>query len=249
MRTRIDHVVPEVTDGSTCVAGVKLGRVDARRVAEGGSFRPSLVERIRDRTLGPCAYYAAFGMPGPRLRSWLSERQYLPASGTAWVNDPIASPDPRYAGWLDGLHFALVGCAAGDARRCREMRYGLPGEDRLPVRWAGFGVEGVAVGASEYSSWRDPLGPFQRSYFAAMVAHYGREQFERFWTSDAPLDDAFLAATGESLDDWTMRWTRADFGASMRGAKLRPVSVLLSLVIAGVLVGSAGLLSRFRQAV
>jgi hypothetical protein len=128
------------------------------------------------------------------------------------------------------------------------MRRRLPGDDRLPVRWANFEVDGVAVRADEYGSWRDPLGPSQRSYFAAMVAHYGRDQFERFWTSDAPLEDAFLAATGESIDDWTMRWTRADFGTPARGSKLRPVSVFLSLVIAAVLVGSAGLLSHFRQA-
>lgn len=241
--TRVSHVLPEATDGRTCISHVAVGVRDARRIAESGRLTAELVERFRAELLGACGFYAAFGNPGEGVREWLARQAYLPAARSSWVFVPLWDHefDPRW------LHFGYVECAAGRLESCREILWKRPGDDRRSVRFTEFDVPGVVVG-SPFFDWRDPLGPRGPTYLTDMVAHYGRERIARFWTSSAPLEAAFLEATGEPMSVWTQQWARAFVGVPDVGTRTRPRAALLSMVLVVAAVGAAGALSRLRQA-
>jgi hypothetical protein len=130
----------------------------------------------------------------------------------------------------------LVGCAAGDLDRCRSVLWGRPDPDARGLQFADFDVPGVVVG------WYGASG-----YLADMVAHFGRERFERFWTSDAPLEQAFEQAMGEPIEQYTMKWAQARVGVPDIGTRTRAAPALLAVVASLVVVGGAAALTRLRQ--
>jgi hypothetical protein len=249
------QLVPTTTDGRTCIAVTGFGSWDLRRFQQGHGLSPYSLSRIRERGLGACGFYAAFGLPGRHVASWLEHHNYAPVQDLDWVSDPLASPEPVGRGDHDEVRFsvdlAFVGCAAGDLARCRGAIYGDPDQGRLPVAWADFRPAGVAstraFGGPGGS--RHPLGPWTGSYFGDMIGHFGRETFRRFWTSDDSLHAAFAAATGEDLDEWTMRWARSYIGTPASGNRIPLGSAVSAVVLMGVLVATAAGFALRRQVV
>jgi hypothetical protein len=240
--TRVSQVLPEATDGHTCVSRIAVGVRDARSIAELGRLRGDLLGRIRADGLGACRLYAAFGNPGAGVRAWLAQSAYLPAARSS----RIFASWWEYGSMPEWLHFGYVECAAGNADRCREILWSRPGDDRRPVRFTEFDVPGVVMGAP-YFDPRDPLGPSGPTYLADMLAHYGRDRFARFWASDAPLEQAFADAMGEPIERWTMQWAQAEIGVPNVGPRMRAMPALLSVLVSLAVVGAAGALSRLRQ--
>ena len=134
-----------------------------------------------------------------------------------------------------------------------------PGEGWIAVERARFSPQGVLTGRGRWSSWwsgwqgayasRNALGWGARFFLADMVVEFGRDRFARFWTSDAPLEEAFEQAMETPLDEWTMRWARRYHGTPRTTGRFSSGSVLLSLLLAGVFVGAAGVYSRRRQVI
>jgi len=253
----IVHVVPEVTDGRTCIAIVHLGQWQAEAMRTGRGLYAYILMRIRREGLGACAFYAAFGLPGRHVSNWLEQWAYLPAGDTDWNADPLAGEplvSPMEAGRsgppMRRGDLTFLGCAAGDLGRCREAIDSRPGEDRLPVRWADFRPAGISAtgGRFEWRS-REPLGPWTDAYLGDVVGHFGRETFRRFWTSDDSLRAAFAAATGEDLDEWTMRWARSYIGTPASGNRIPLGSAVSAVVLMGVLVTAAAGFALRRQVV
>jgi hypothetical protein len=246
--TRVSHILPEAIDGHTCIARIAIGMRDARDIAATGTLNVDVTSEIRARVLGTCGFTAAFGLPGAGIRSWLALEAHLPAAHASWLNDPLADAgEPRYGDWWQqDLDFGFVGCASGDLERCRATLWSPPGEDRGSVQFTEIDVPGVVVGPPYYEV-RGPLGPSAQTFLADMVAHYGRERFARFWTSDAPLDEAFESAMGEPIAKWTMQRARAYIGVPDVGTRTRAMPALLSVLFSLVVVGGAGALTRLRQ--
>ncbi|MEO5567357.1 MAG: hypothetical protein ABIR92_02625, partial [Gemmatimonadaceae bacterium] len=76
--------------GQRCVSVLQLGREhrnSLRRMLRG--------EEAAEQIFGPCAYYAAFGMPGPHVRSWLQKRGSLLALSGSWTRAPERPPQSR----------------------------------------------------------------------------------------------------------------------------------------------------------
>lgn len=249
------QLVPTLTDGRTCVAVSGYPSWDLRRFERGRGFSPFTLEHMRERGLGVCGFYAAFGLPGRHVAAWLESHSYAPAQDLDWASDPLATPTPRNPTEQDevrgSIDLAFVGCAAGDTERCHEAIYSEPGKDRVPVAWADFRPAGVASprGYRGASRTRQPLGPWTESYFGDMIGHFGRETFRRFWTSDDSLHVAFASATGEDLDAWTMRWAQAYLGTPASGNRVRPGSIVSAVVLIGVLVIAAAGFAHWRQVV
>jgi hypothetical protein len=98
-----------------------------------------------------------------------------------------------------------------------------------------------------YWSVRHPLGWTSQVYLADMVNDLGADRFQRFWSSDLPVDGAFAAAMEVPLDQWTMRWARAQVGAAERGPGVLLSSAAVGLLLAGAMVGGAMALVTRRQ--
>jgi hypothetical protein len=252
------HVVPEVTDGRTCIATIHLNRAQSEAIRQGRGLSPYTLTRIRREGLGVCGFYAAFGLPGRHVANWLEQWAYLPARDLDWNADPLAAGGPLVSSLGAGRavppmrrgDLTFLGCAAGDLGRCREAIDSRPGEDRLPVRWADFRPPGISAtgGRFEWRS-REPLGPWTDAYLGDMVGHFGRETFRRFWTSNDSLRVAFAAATGENLDEWTMRWARSYIGTPASGNRVPFGSAASAVVLTGVLVAAAAGFAHRRQVV
>ncbi len=201
---------------------------------------------------GVCTYYATFGLPGRDVARWLATWRHLPAMGSDWSG---AEPEERYAEWRGyrrtWLDPGFLGCAAGHRMRCRRAIWNAPNRDVWPWMLARFAAPDV-LSFDRYRFYgfyadRHGLGPAGQEYLGDMVGRFGRERFRRFWTSDAPLEQAFADAMGMPLDEWTMQWARTYVGAFRTAGHLPWGSAALSLVLAAALVGAAGLYAGRRQ--
>ncbi|HEY6852614.1 MAG TPA: hypothetical protein VI139_00090, partial [Gemmatimonadales bacterium] len=113
---------PEATDGRTCLVVIPLGA------------RVSRVQFGVGSVLGPCAFYAAFGRPGPAIASWLGATDYYSAGVGDWRR---ARPRDYYdfaaalgymglgEAWIGIGHAGLTldgaACASGKLDRCRAV--------------------------------------------------------------------------------------------------------------------------------
>ncbi len=246
------HLLPEVTDGVTCVTIVDLGLGLGAFPAERTTVPRWAAQWTAERALGPCGFYAAFGIPGRRVREWLEQWAYMPARQPEWSGGSAEDRPPAVRsrrGTLEGFDFDFLSCADGRRERCSAAlsrgpygmrRVRLSAEDRMTglvrERWMPFATLA-----------RTPLGPAVRSFLADMVSEFGPERFERFWTSERDLQAAFANATGRALDEWMVQWTRRQVGEPELGTTVPLGSVTLSLLAVGLLLGGAGLVAIHRQ--
>ena len=209
------YLLPEATGGG-CVVVVDLGRW----------LRSAQMPRVLRRALGPCAYYHAFGPPGPHVRAWLERTGFQTAQEADWEDTDRAVAARRRGDPLvpEGRDFQRVmaavwerpyletleqtGCAAGRLAKCLRALDTPEGWFARQRRWPRLEAAGGFVRPG-------PLAPWWASepgYFLAdLVRDQGRERFARFWQSPLPVDSAFAATFGMPLelerrsDRWTAR--------------------------------------------
>lgn len=246
------YLLPQVTGDGSCFVVVELGRW--RR-------ETSLMPRVLRRALGPCAYYHAFGPPGPHVLAWLESTGFQPAAEADWDGSDGAAgfrrdadpPDPAgrdlativetvwqrpYLGTLE-----QTACAAGQLAACG----GVLGTPEHPYgrlrRWPALEASGVFLRPG-------PLAPWWASepgyFFADLVQDHGRERFARFWRSSLPVDSAFTATFGVPLDRYVSEWLRGDRTVRL-GSSIRTSSVLLSLLFVVLVVGAGAVFTTRRQ--
>jgi hypothetical protein len=240
--------LPEATDGRTCVAVAELGR-----------WRMPWPDRTHwlRRVLGPCAFYATFGPPGPRVRQWLDrgamQTAYVPTWDTA-VPRRLAAGDALTAGdtgIVQRIALAMTpprrsslehtACAAGQRDWCG--RY-LATDELAWARVGGdLGMPGVIANRASLLRWYDPDVVY---FLSDLVRLRGRDRFAAWWRSSAAVDSAFAATYGMSLDLWTRQWLRRS-GAVRTGPYVRRASVLTSLLFAMTLAAAAVWYSTRRQ--
>jgi hypothetical protein len=166
---------------------------------------------------GPCWFLARFGFPGSEVRTWLDERYWDAAGSIPPVDRTVAvlNEDLQDAGTLDrvfgnlvtrALHRSttLAECAGQRPQLCERAFLRTPFAPGLTP--AGIVGWGGSSGASLYSGgewWVVGIGREDYSgLLAEMVDDLGPVRFTEFWTSDAPVAEAFKAAAGMSLGDW-----------------------------------------------
>ncbi len=228
--------------GRPCISLVTLGKTAANELAT-GLLRPGrILGPSPPALLGPCAFYSRFGKPGSGIESWLQQQDYQAALLPDWL-----APSP-FQGWAyrlqhsgglgySGIQYpAFVSCASGDREACVRAVTQKP---RMPQTVLdGERPRRVATAWDRYWYWSVPLGARSRSFLSDMVTNLGEERFQHFWSSDEPLETAFLSAAGVTLDDWTMAWARQQIGVPRRGPAAPPASMALSLALAVVFVGA-----------
>jgi len=248
------QILPSATDGRMCV--VRLPIDWSLRWMLRSAEAPS-VEQLDPwlrQAVGPCAFYAAFGRPGPVIEEWLQRGGFDLATDVSWAH-PAAVRTRFESGpstdaerlaraimfWqLDDRYGSLdaVACYAGDVSRCRTALFptAFPRDRQEPagvvVRWW----------------WGRRGGLYQgQEYLADLVREMGRERFQAFWSSPAPVDAAFQAAMGQPIEVWTARWERQRMEGLVVRSRIRPMSVLLGLLLAGLCVAATGYRAGRRQ--
>ena len=206
-------VVPEPGSGEACTIVHMIFRSDTTLDRSGAgrwSWNPW------DGAVGPCWFLARFGPPGRQVRGWLDARYWDVAATIPPVpHDPTpAQGAPEMGDWLSRLagdlrstfyneSIIFEACAGRRPQLCEAaflqspyppdlLPKGAVGNDRLtyfpgraPINWM------VELPRSASA----PL-------LATMVDDLGPAKFRQFWTSEAPVAEAFQAAAGMTLGDW-----------------------------------------------
>jgi hypothetical protein len=243
-----DYLLPQA-DGDRCivVARVKLSRSLALTSST-----------AQGRMLGPCAFYESFGPPGPVLDQWLRKRGWALGAYTSLNGEPDAGwRAPRI--WPHGDRdlrwymaeegFACLtgrdsSCAVAIAHGSQTSRY-----ERRPLIIDGA-LRTARLDMSHYGMWYTrefAFGPRGPSLLSDMALSIGHERFGRFWVSTAPPSDAFRAATGQELTDWTQAWLARSYFRQEAGPMLEGSSLLigLAIILSGAAIATA--VSRRRQ--
>jgi hypothetical protein len=216
--------LPEVTDGERCVV---LVRVRVPSVAQ--------ITHLRERSLlGPCAYFAAFGKPGPSVHRWLEATNYRAARYPDWDKPRAPAVD---AAAVYSLGPKSSRCLTGKSGGCATALR-TTGASGAPSR--------VIDGNSSGDGGRRRtvmLGDASPRFLADAVRELGSDRFAQFWTSSAAIESAFAGAANVSLDDWTARWLERSYG-KQHG---RPVIRLPDLLWLTVLLPLFVLISAGRR--
>lgn len=209
-------ILPEATDGRTCISMLRLPRGIERaddiarrlRAFRGGSL------------LGACTFVLAFGTPGQAARSllavnpvWILDGQ-IAIPPTAW--QPATRGDSTSArSWIAGQWWGRwtapeIACGAGDLASCEAIMAG-----RVQLPYSGSFAQGVT--SSRQRTWGRI---HDAGFLAAMAYRAGPERFGLFWRSDAPPHEAFRAATGEPIEVATQRFYQGAIGYHAPGVGL-----------------------------
>ena len=259
----MDYVLPSRA-GERCAVVARIGFQYASKRKIAGLFRSdAAVEALA----GPCAFYRAFGMPGPQVEAWLRARGWSFAGGGSWTQrsasaDVAEDWNWHYQSQLSSVlrlqsslpFFSAMGaegvqCAAGQLDACDHAVLGRP-QRGGPVVWNGnilYNSYPSLDNGRYYESYRS-FGHREATLLADMVRTLGRERFGKFWTSVEPVPVAFQQAAGESLDGWTARWIVDQYGPlPPRGAGVNALGGAMSLLFIVLSLAIALRVSAKRQ--
>jgi hypothetical protein len=235
--TRYTYYAGTDDGGAYCfVVAAARASVDSMlgRFAGLRAWRDSVAE-----PLGPCFYWARYGVPGARMQQWLRESGYRFAE-LRQVRRNASDAQPvrrRIFGRRDwsGRSLLAEACLSGDEQAC--VRALMVQQSIL--RYVQLPPDAPAV--YERPMYRDvPFGEADRALLAELERAFGPERFAEFWRSNEPLDAAFSDAFVVSLGDWVHEWALQYYPAAppVRAAVNLP-TLLLSLLAIAALCGAA----------
>ncbi len=241
------YLLPDSVDRATCLVVSGLPRFVTDR-----TFRPS--GDLADwaiQLLGPCAFYARFGVPGPRVEQWLAARSFDVAISPSWDRPMQHSYQlilwmfrnpAQQDWWWNGVYSypaSTLACFAGRPEDCRLglARFDHGGQGRRPK---------VVVPPDAWQSSRvNLIGA--HSYLASIVGTVGVDRFQEFWTTSLPVDSALTLAVQKPVGEYTVSWLRGFSYPPRFGAATRWLDALLGLGFAVVIMALAILGQTRRQ--
>jgi hypothetical protein len=243
-----------VRDGRPFCLTVRTGLVVTADVVA-PPWRPEGADQ-RTNILGPCAFYARYGLPGARVSTWMRGAGRLALERADAPFDPPESwTSPAWFGRrANGIRTTpqgpgdvrLDGCLMGSDEACAaNITQGLIEPDPLGP--------GSTLAAEVPTLLHSRPGPRQFASIADMASgrmladlerRFGPEAFGAFWRSDAEVPVAFESAFGLTPAAWGREWAVSVAGANPRrpvlpgaGEVLRVAAyVALALALAGSFV-------------
>ena len=180
---------------------------------------PSAIQSAtRGMTLGPCAFYARYGLPGQGMRAWLET-----TAGTMALRSDIATARTMETRQLSitSFDYHAGACLVRGGKYCLEA-VGLRADSRRPDTGAAGAIAAPLPGllGSGPASRPFHLGERSRWFLSEIAADIGDERFLAFWRSSESPEVAFWKATGMALEDWTQRWLQRGAQPVVREAGL-----------------------------
>jgi hypothetical protein len=213
--------------GNRCVVVVRLG--PHALAAEDSIAAGSML-------MDACAFYDAFGTPGPQIAMWLDKTAFTFSRRLSF-----APPDSGEPHAIDYSEIAFLRsedgnrerCAGGDIASCPLLllpnaRDGVLSFWTYWTYWRTRDLSVPPVGLSiEHTG---TSGGFASALLEALARDLGPARFERMWQSNKALPDAYFDVTGEPLAAWLQRRVVRYDGPYHVGPLPTPTSALLSLV-------------------
>ncbi|MBM4184444.1 MAG: hypothetical protein FJ207_09480 [Gemmatimonadetes bacterium] len=218
---------------------------------------PDLQGVLSRHGLGPCAFYARYGAPGTAIAAWLEAGAWGFASQRSPIadyrqimgnpaNEPLLMFGTRRQSPI-GFTFASQGCMAGDPAKCETAVTD-------PAQIGASDADDAYVVATTPLSYVIDQGPSQPPFaylddtlLADAEREFGADAFARFWSSDAPVTDAFAAAFGVDLGEWVTGWLQDRTGVYMAGPRVGGADLMLTLMALTVITALGTAVAVRRQ--
>jgi hypothetical protein len=222
------------TPGDRCRVYVRSGQPSAETERELRS------QSAPEQLLGPCAFFAAFGQPGPKIREWLLAGGWAYATDGSWTGTPQNGWQNRrrmeiFKGPAPALYYLRVeskapACIVGDLAACEAIA--TVGGTRSRTRPVGSYTAGLTLGRYRY--FPSAMGQFGGEFLADVVGATGRERFKAFWTSPDSVPQAYAAASGKSWGQEIREWMIAKYGEIEAGPRVTGYALLMSALLVGL---------------
>lgn len=234
--------LPQAT-GERCRVYARMGGMPSAAAGVRDLQSQAAVEHL----LGPCAYYAAFGQPGPRVREWLIAggwRYTIDGSwtSTTWRSTRLSQRDqsifkgPSLALYWLNPRTGGFRCSKGEADQCELASRSFPAV-RGSARAVGDATVGTNVGSRRWI--QSGLGDRGSELLADVVRTIGREKFEAFWTSPDSVHVAFEKATGRRWTAYLSGWMKEKYGTIESGPRLSGFALGSGALIVVLSIGAA----------
>jgi hypothetical protein len=206
----------------------------------------------RTNAAGACRPYLKYGMPGRHVGEWMARGASDFALAPAPPADPSFSAYRPVRRTFFGLNFfgfraqsvEVDRCLAGIPEGCLET---VTSERTLMGR---NGLEPYATDAvllEGIRSWFSPFGNRDDYLLADLEAAFGPERFQRFWSSEQELPEAFRAAFGVELGEWVVSWVGGGMETTPPGPGLSKSAALGSMLAVSLMAALAGAWARKRR--
>lgn len=242
------YILPDSTDRTTCVVVYPSALINNEKP------RQSVMEQRMRVGLGPCAFYARFGVPSPRVRRWLQANRFDVTESSDWSDiqryrDQWFEEDPwrNYIGvgsiWyyttIYSQSFNTVGCLAGRVPACLTGLRAGDRDDGTPLY--------RVVTPAERWRFEEQRLPEVATLLAAIVRQVGEDRFQEFWTTALPIDSALSIALEQPAGEWlaTRKLSHQD------KLQLGPIppwpTMVIPVLVAGVMLALAAVAVTYRQ--
>lgn len=237
-RYSVSYLLPDSTDRSTCLVVLAVPPFAMMR----RFLEPAHLVDWATSVLGPCAFYARFGVPSQRVEQWLARRQFDVTLAPNWFRSPRREQAlgwmllgfENMQWWWGGIYSyprSTMACFAGRPEDCRQ---GLAAADRnaagprprVIVPRDPWDVRTVHLVGAEW-------------FLSDVLRGAGAERFQEFWTTSLPVDSALTLALNRPVGAYTVSWLRRLGPGPHFGAATTPLDALLGIAFAALLVGLA----------
>jgi hypothetical protein len=265
---RADYLLPRPNSSDRCVVLARLKAFEDPKAFR-RLYAGLLGDATRARLLGPCGFYEWFGIPGPQIDSWLRVRGWNLGLASAW-DSPYPRWNPRrwwsrydrsgiFGTWpvREVMTHRGFACAAGSEVSCdmAVVEGPSPGADVImSVKVWSTGIVSPRASVNpvdRLAGWwyqsSEELGPREWTILAEMARTLGPDRFAKMWRSDLPIREAFRAAAGMELGDWTQEWSQRLYGPQGRGPGIPTLSAIMGLAVAVVAFAFALVMVQRRQ--
>lgn len=242
------YLLPDSANRTICLVRL-VGNATWRRAVQRESASNAWLRQWLKSSLGPCAFLAAYGMPGRSVRGWLSGRGFDLALTPSW-GDSVSIGGPQrswlmlgngWRWWWDYIYhqsFPAVACLAERVAGCREAVLAATGD--------GSERSGVVMTSRDF--WRRQRLIGGTSYLSDVAKEVGRDRFLEFWNSPLPVDTALARALRQPVGVWTASWQQRFLPTQLRLGPSAPARAsLLAGFLAALAVATVALTARKRQ--
>ena len=242
------YLLPDSTNRTVCLVRLQENAGWRHAVQREAASRVRWLRQWLKTSLGPCAFLAAYGMPGRSVLGWLSNRSFDLALAPTW-DDSLAADRRRTSlmlgdgtrWWWDYLYhqsFPAVACLAGRVAGCREAVLAGASEQRVAFS---------PVVVTNRRFWQQQRLIGATFYLSDVAREIGRDRFLEFWNSSLPVDVSLARALRQPVGEWTVRWQR-HFAPQLRLGPAAPLGgSLLAVLLAIAFVATVTLTARKRQ--
>ena len=218
---------PSPETSGYCVTAIRIG---AHAPTNGAALPPSA------KLLDGCAFYDAFGVPGPEISKWLERQWYSHARYLSLAPPDSAPPRPAWPYEYSGAYTSR--CGGGEQNACLltigqgEMdttamnawnsAYEYRETDRSIPAWE-KSIEWPLSSSTKFSNMQ---------FLSDLARDLGPARFQRVWTSKLGLPEAYFEVSGETLAAWINRRVVAEYRQTYQIGPMPPSVAILAAVLA-----------------